>query len=217
MFIEPSYSNIGRRGWIEVIAGPMFSGKTEELIRRIKRAQIADQPIALFKSAVDDRYSEDSVVSHDQNNIPSVSVRKSMDVLNHLSQARVVGFDEAQFFDNQLVNVVQQLALDNYRVIVGGLDMDYEGRPFFPMPQLLAVAEYITKVHAICVQCRNLATHSFRKVQNRERVKVGAKETYEPRCRRCFQEGMVGKVEKNPVANFNSPINFGGSEGTEHV
>lgn len=193
MFIEPSYSNIGRRGWIEVIAGPMFSGKTEELIRRIKRAQIAHQPVALFKSTVDDRYSEESIVSHDQNNIPSITVNKSMEVFNHLSEARVIGFDEAQFFDEQLVNVAQQLALDNYRVVIGGLDMDYEGRPFHPVPELLSIAEYITKVHAICVQCRNLATHSFRKLQDSEQIVVGAKEVYEPRCRRCFHDGMAEK------------------------
>lgn len=191
MFIEPSYSNIGHRGWIEVIAGPMFSGKTEELIRRIKRAQIAQQPVALFKSSLDQRYEDKAVVSHDQNNIPSVNLNKPMDTFQHIDKARVVGFDESQFFDDELVNVARQLALDNYRVIIAGLDMDYEGKPFSPIPELLAVAEYITKVHAICVQCRNLATHSFRKGFNGDQIKVGAEEVYEPRCRKCFHDGLA--------------------------
>lgn len=191
MFIEPSYSNIGHRGWIEVIAGPMFSGKTEELIRRIKRARIAQQPVALFKSSLDQRYESEAVVSHDQNNIGSINLDKPMDVFQHLGQARVVGFDEAQFFDNRLVEVARQLALDNYRVIIAGLDMDYEGKPFSPIPELLAVAEYITKVHAICVACRNLATHSFRKNLRDDQIVVGAEEAYEPRCRKCFHDGMA--------------------------
>jgi thymidine kinase len=194
MFIEPSYSNIGHRGWIEVIVGPMFSGKTEELIRRIKRAQIARQPVGLFKSPLDKRYSEEAVVSHDQNNIPSVDINKAMDTFQHVGNARVVGFDEAQFFDDQLVDVARQLALYNYRVIVAGLDMDYEGKPFSPMPEMLAVAEYITKVHAICVQCRNLATHSFRKAEADQQIMVGAAEAYEPRCRKCFHDGMADKA-----------------------
>lgn len=193
MFIEPSYSNIGHRGWIEVIVGPMFSGKTEELIRRIKRAQIAKQPVGLFKSPLDQRYSEEAVVSHDQNNIPSVDISKAMDTFQHVGNARVVGFDEAQFFDDQLVDVARQLALYNYRVIVAGLDMDYEGKPFSPMPEMLAVAEYITKVHAICVQCRNLATHSYRKAQSADKIMVGSDEVYEPRCRKCFHDGMAGE------------------------
>ncbi len=179
MFIEPSYSNIGHRGWIEVIVGPMFSGKTEELIRRIKRAQIARQPVGLFKSPLDKRYSEEAVVSHDQNNIPSVDINKAMDTFQHVGNARVVGFDEAQFFDDQLVDVARQLALYNYRVIVAGLDMDYEGKPFS---------------HAICVQCRNLATHSFRKADADQQIMVGAAEAYEPRCRKCFHDGMADKA-----------------------
>lgn len=191
MFIEPSYSNIGHKGWIEVIAGPMFSGKTEELIRRIKRAQIAQQPVVLFKSSLDKRYSEEAVVSHDQNNIQSTDVDKAMDTFQHIGQSRVIGFDEAQFFDDKLTDVARQLALDNYRVIIAGLDMDFEGKPFTPMPELLAVAEYITKVHAICVQCRNLATHSFRKAQSADKIVVGSDEAYEPRCRKCFHDGMA--------------------------
>ncbi len=202
MFIEPSYSNIGRRGWIEVIAGPMFSGKTEELIRRIKRAQIARQPVALFKSNIDKRYSEEAIVSHDQNNIRSITVNQSMEIFNHLGQSRVIGFDEAQFFDSGVINVSKQLALDNYRVIIAGLDMDFEGNPFFPMPELLAVAEYITKVHAICVQCRNLATHSFRKKEESDKIVVGSQETYEPRCRKCFNDGMAER-KHSQNADFN--------------
>ena len=169
----------------------MFSGKTEELIRRIKRARIAQQPVALFKSSLDQRYESEAVVSHDQNNIGSINLDKPMDVFQHLGQARVVGFDEAQFFDNRLVEVARQLALDNYRVIIAGLDMDYEGKPFSPIPELLAVAEYITKVHAICVACRNLATHSFRKNLRDDQIVVGAEEAYEPRCRKCFHDGMA--------------------------
>lgn len=199
MFIEPSYSNIGHRGWIEVIAGPMFSGKTEELIRRTKRARIAQQPVALFKSSLDQRYESEAVVSHDQNNIGSINLDKPMDVFQHLGQARVVGFDEAQFFDNRLVEVARQLALDNYRVIIAGLDMDYEGKPFSPIPELLAVAEYITKVHAICVACRNLATHSFRKNLRDDQIVVGAEEAYEPRCRKCFHDGMAAQKTGSQV------------------
>lgn len=169
----------------------MFSGKTEELIRRIKRAQIAQQPVVLFKSSLDKRYSEEAVVSHDQNNIQSTDVDKAMDTFQHIGQSRVIGFDEAQFFDDKLTDVARQLALDNYRVIIAGLDMDFEGKPFTPMPELLAVAEYITKVHAICVQCRNLATHSFRKAQSADKIVVGSDEAYEPRCRKCFHDGMA--------------------------
>ncbi len=193
MFIEPSYSNIGHRGWIEVICGPMFSGKTEELIRRIKRARIAHQEIAMFKPDIDQRYHEEEIVSHDQQNIPSTVLSKPIRAFEHIGKARVIGFDEAQFFDNSLLDVVQQLALDNHRVVVAGLDMDFQGVSFHPMPELLAMAEYITKVHAICVQCRNLATHSFRKVDESGKILVGANEAYEPRCRKCFNEGMAEK------------------------
>lgn len=188
MFIEPAYSNIGHKGWIEVISGPMFSGKTEELIRRIKRAQIARENIALFKPAIDQRYSNDAIVSHDQNDISSITVQKPIEIYEQLGNGRVIGIDEAQFFDKGIVQVVEQLALDNHRVIVSGLDMDYQGKPFEPVPQLLAIAEFITKVHAICVQCRNLATHSYRKTEVDGQILVGEQDFYEPLCRKCFHE-----------------------------
>lgn len=186
MFIEPAYSNIGHKGWIEVISGPMFSGKTEELIRRIKRAQIARENVALFKPTIDKRYSDDAIVSHDQNGIPSITVQKPIEIYEKLGNGRVIGIDEAQFFDEGIVQVVEQLALDNHRVIVSGLDMDYQGQPFQPIPQLLGIAEFITKVHAICVQCRNLATHSYRKSDEGDQILVGEQDLYEPRCRKCF-------------------------------
>lgn len=191
MFIEPAYSNIGHKGWIEVISGPMFSGKTEELIRRIKRAQIAQQNVALFKPTIDNRYSDEGIVSHDQNDIPSMAVQKPLEIYEKLGNGRVIGIDEAQFFDEEIIRVIEQLALDNHRVVVSGLDMDYKGKPFGPMPQLLAIAEFITKVHAICVQCRNLATHSFRKGELEGQILIGQKDLYKPLCRKCFQDAQA--------------------------
>lgn len=190
MFIEPSFNNIGHRGWIEVITGPMFSGKTEELIRRIKRASIANQKTIIFKPEIDTRFDEEKIVSHDKRNIASIAINKPIEIFEHVGQAKVIGIDEAQFFDLNLVEVTQQLALDGFRVIVAGLDMDYLGKPFPPVPQLLAVAEYITKVHAICVVCGSLATHSFRKIQHKSHILVGEKDAYEPKCRKCFYDGI---------------------------
>ena len=190
MFLEPSYRG-QRSGWIEVICGSMFSGKTEELIRRIKRANYANQKIRIFKPAKDVRYHVENVVSHDENSIQSQPVHTSREIYQYISDVNVVGIDEAQFFDEQLTEVCQKLAIKGIRVIVAGLDMDYRGRPFGPMPAMLAVAEYITKVHAICPHCGNLATHSYRMSDETETVVLGEKDKYEPRCRLCFEMGNI--------------------------
>jgi thymidine kinase len=173
-------------GWIEVIAGCMFSGKTEELIRRIRRAQIARQKVAIFKPSIDNRYSSDHIVSHSELKLQSMLVSTSAEVLELAGDAQVVGIDEAQFFDPGIVDVAEKLANQGKRVIIAGLDQDYRGKPFDPMPQLLAVAEYITKTLAICVVCGNPADRTQRTTPSSERVLVGAKDSYEARCRRCF-------------------------------
>ena len=190
MFLEPHFKG-QRSGWIEVICGSMFSGKTEELIRRLKRAKIANQRVEIYKPKIDTRYDELSVVSHDANTILATPIENSYKLLENTEGVDVVGIDEAQFFDKHLTEVCQKLALKGIRVVVAGLDMDYRGEPFGPMPQLLAVAEYITKVHAICSHCGNLATHSYRKVANNEQVMLGEKDTYEPRCRTCYAMGNI--------------------------
>lgn len=172
-------------GWIEVIAGCMFSGKTEELIKRLKRAQIAKQKLKIFKPEIDIRYSSDSIVSHSEQSMPSALVKDAKDILSLAGDAQVIGIDEAQFFSNDLVDVCIELANKGKRVIVAGLDQDYRGVPFEPMPQLLAVAEYITKLHAICVVCGNPANRTQRKVAVKDRVVVGASDVYEARCRKC--------------------------------
>ncbi len=194
MFLEPHFKG-QRSGWIEVVCGSMFSGKTEELIRRLKRAKIANQRVEIFKPLLDTRYDEIKVVSHDANTLPSIPIEHSEQILNFVSDdIEVVGIDEAQFFDLNLTNVCQKLAQKGIRVIVAGLDMDFRGEPFGPIPYLLAVAEYITKVHAICQQCGNLATHSYRFAQdNSEVVLVGEKESYEPRCRTCYHKGKASQ------------------------
>jgi len=190
MFLEPHFKG-QRSGWIEVICGSMFSGKTEELIRRLKRAKIANQKVEIFKPRVDTRYDEAKVVSHDANSILSIPVDNSSKILELVEGVNVVGIDEAQFFDDDLPEICQQLALKGVRVIVAGLDMDYKGKPFGPMPDLLAVSEYITKVHAICQHCGNLATHSYRLSTENSQVVLGEKDTYEPRCRTCYQMGNI--------------------------
>lgn len=187
MFIEPNLSG-ERRGWIEVICGSMFSGKTEELIRRLKRAKIANLKVEIFKPAVDKRYDENDVVSHDANVIPSTPIDNSQTILLMAQDVDVVGIDEAQFFDAEIVSVCEKLALKGVRVIVAGLDMDYMGKPFGQMPYLLATADYITKLHAICMKCGNIANISYRKTSNESQVLLGEKETYEPRCRNCFHD-----------------------------
>ena len=174
-------------GYVEVIAGSMFSGKSEELIRRLRRAKIARLKVQVFKPEIDVRYSRDHIVSHSEMRHESNAVRNAREILERLEPAtEVVGIDEAQFFDNDLVDVVNQLAARGVRVIVAGLDQDYTGRPFEPMPQLLAVAEYITKTHAICVRCGQPANYSQRTVEVEGQVVVGAGDAYEARCRRCF-------------------------------
>ena len=174
-------------GWIEVIAGSMFSGKTEELIRRIRRAQIAKLKVAVFKPKIDTRYSADKIVSHSDISIPSIAVESAKEILELSKDAQVVGIDEGQFFDMDLVDVCEKLANMGKRVIVAGLDQDYRGKPFEPMPQLLAIADYITKTHAICVVCGNPATKTQRKIKTGERVVIGAGDIYEARCRKCFE------------------------------
>lgn len=188
MFIEPRRSSV-RKGWIEVICGSMFSGKTEELIRRLKRAQIAHQKVEIFKPAIDVRYDINDIVSHDDSRIRSTPVESSGSIQLMASDVEVVGIDEAQFFDEGLIDVAEQLALSGVRVIVAGLDMDYTGKPFGPIPALLSRAEYITKLHAICMQCGDIANYSYRKSQHHEKVLLGEKDLYEPRCRDCFYKG----------------------------
>ena len=190
MFLEPHFKG-QRSGWIEVICGSMFSGKTEELIRRLRRAQIARQKTLIFKPALDTRYDEKAVVSHDRKRIAAVPIEHPREMLDRCADIPVVGVDEAQFFDPELTDVCQQLALAGKRIIVAGLDMDFRGNPFGPMPDLLAVAEYITKVHAICSHCGNLATHSYRLVADSDTVVLGEKDTYEPRCRTCYAMGNI--------------------------
>ncbi|SDK75521.1 thymidine kinase [Catalinimonas alkaloidigena] len=195
MFIEPHFSERDHEGslkvgWIEVICGSMFSGKTEELIRRMKRAALARQPLQIFKPAIDTRYHEEQIVSHNENALQSITVGHASDILALAESAEVVGIDEAQFFEDDLVDVCVQLANQNKRVIVAGLDMDFEGHPFGAMPALMAVAEFVTKVHAICMVCGAVASYSFRLVDTNEQLLLGEKELYEARCRRCFLEGM---------------------------
>ena len=175
----------------------MFSGKTEELIRRLKRAKYANQRVEIFKPKVDDRYDKRNVVSHDANTILSTPIEDAKQLLKLSEGVEVVGIDEGQFFDEALVDVCQQLALRGIRVIIAGLDMDFKGRPFGPIPQMLAVAEYITKLHAICQHCGNLATHSYRLVQEDDTVVVGEKDVYEARCRTCYHMGNILNFSKS--------------------
>lgn len=185
MFIEPNITG-ERRGWIEVICGSMFSGKTEELIRRLKRVKIANLKAEIFKPAVDTRYHEMQVVSHDSNAILSTPIDNSQTILLLAQDVDVVGIDEAQFFDEEIIHVCETLAVKGVRVIVAGLDMDFMGKPFGPMPQLLAIADYITKLHAICVRCGNIANISHRKSAEASQVLLGEKDVYEPLCRHCY-------------------------------
>lgn len=195
MFLEPRFKG-QRSGWIEVVTGCMFSGKTEELIRRIKRATIANQKVHIFKPKQDHRYSVNEVVSHNENAVPSTAVDKCDEILKLVGDSEVVGIDEAQFFDLDLVKICESLALDGKRVIAAGLDLDFRGIPFGPMPNLMAVAEYVTKVHAICPHCGNLATHSYRLTQEQATVLLGEKDHYEPRCRKCYSMGNIMDFSK---------------------
>lgn len=195
MFLEPHFKDEGA-GWIEVICGCMFSGKTEELIRRLKRATIAQLKVEVFKPGLDTRYDINSIVSHDTSSLLAIPVEHSSKLLEVSRETSVVGVDEAQFFDEGLPGVCQELALRGIRVVVAGLDMDYRGNPFGPMPALLSIAEYVTKVHAICVHCGNLATHSYRLVADDSVVLLGEKAQYEPRCRSCYHKGVGVVSEK---------------------
>lgn len=197
MFIEPylekHHTERRHMGWIEVICGSMFSGKTEELIRRLNRARIARQTVEIFKPAIDKRYHEEDVVSHDANTIRSTPLHSAEEMLLFTGNCDVVGIDEAQFFDEAITDVCVKLANQGKRVIAAGLDMDFRGKPFGSMPQLMAVAEYITKLHAICMVCGNIASYSYRLVPSKDRVLLGETESYEARCRRCFKLGMEGQ------------------------
>jgi|SRR6516165_5166388 thymidine kinase len=188
MFIEPNIQ-ADKRGWIEVICGSMFSGKTEELIRRLKRAKIANLKVEIFKPSLDIRFHEQNIVSHDENAILSIPINNAKDILSHADYVDVIGIDEAQFFDNQLPEICDQLAARGIRVIVAGLDMDYLAQPFGQIPNLLAKADYITKLHAICVHCGNIANYSYRKTRQDDQVLIGEKDLYEPRCRKCYLKG----------------------------
>jgi thymidine kinase len=186
MFLEQFPAEGKQHGWIEVICGSMFSGKTEELIRRIKRTQFANQSLILFKPAIDNRYSENNVVSHQGNAVKANLINVSSEILTLWANEKVVAIDEAQFFDDGIIDVCHTLASKGARVIIAGLDMDYTGKPFGPMPHLLAIAEYVTKVHAICLSCGNLAQFSHRTANEPGQVLVGAVEKYQPLCRSCY-------------------------------
>jgi len=193
MFLEKSTDGSKRNGWIEVICGSMFSGKTEELIRRLNRAKIAKQKVEIFKPIIDKRYDEENVVSHDETSIHSTPVQTAAQIILYANDFDVVGIDEAQFFDDELTAICNLLANNGTRVIVAGLDMDYLGKPFGPIPSLLATAEYVTKVHAICMNCGNLAQYSHRIIADDNLVVLGEKEAYEPLCRKCFLDKQKKK------------------------
>ena len=193
MFLEQPKHKKPLKGWIEVVCGSMFSGKTEELLRRLKRARIARQNVMIFKPQTDKRYDETKVVSHDDNKTPSTPVASAKEILNLVKDVDVVAIDEAQFFSDELVEVSEQLANNGIRVIIAGLDLDFLGKPFGPMPKLLAVAEYITKVHAICISCGDLAHNSYRTVESETLIVLGEKDAYLPLCRDCFNR----EINKN--------------------
>ena len=193
MFLEKSTNNPSTgRGWIEVIVGSMFSGKTEELIRRLTRARIAKQNVEIFKPEIDKRYDEQNVVSHNANSIRSIPVQSSSQIMLYIGGMDVVGIDEAQFFDDDLPEVCNYIANQGIRVVVAGLDMDFSGKPFGPIPALMATAEYVTKVHAICMRCGDLAHYSHRTTASEKLVLLGEKDNYEPLCRKCYTESKRG-------------------------
>jgi thymidine kinase len=189
-FLENSLKTEGRRGTIEVITGSMFSGKTEELIRRLRRAQFAGLKVEIFKPSLDNRYSETRVVSHDDKSIISTPVDNPSAILLLAEDVNVIGIDEAQFFDSSIVEVCNRLADNGIRLVIAGLDMDFLGNPFGPMPALLSIAEFVTKVHAICMRCGNLAQYSFRKSEEEQVVVLGEKDKYEPLCRNCYNKAL---------------------------
>lgn len=198
MFLEKDYHN-KTQGWIEVVCGSMFSGKTEELIRRLNRARIAKLKVEIFKPGIDTRYSEEDVVSHNANSVNSIPVENAQQILFYANDVDVIGIDEAQFFGSELVDVCQQLANQGIRVIVAGLDMDFLGKPFGPMPNLMAIAEDVTKVHAICMRCGSLAQYSHRTIAGDKLVVLGETESYEPLCRSCYLKAMAEKRVKFEV------------------
>lgn len=197
MFLENTLNTKEQFGWIEVICGSMFSGKTEELIRRLKRAEIAQQKVEIFKPSIDLRYEEDFVTSHDANQIRSTPVPAAANISILADGCDVIGIDEAQFFDDEIVSVCNDLANRGVRVIVAGLDMDYKGNPFGPMPALMATAEYVTKVHAVCTRTGNLAQYSYRKAPQEDLVLLGEKESYEPLSRAAFYKAMQSENKKS--------------------
>jgi thymidine kinase len=188
MFIEKNHKHVSRAGSVEVIAGSMFSGKTEELIRRMKRARIANLKTEMFKPHIDKRYDDSDVVSHDKNALNAIPVESSSQLLLMTSDVDVIGIDEAQFFDMGLPDICNQLANNGVRVIVAGLDMDFKGNPFGPMPYLMAIADFVTKVHAICIECGALAQFSFRKVHEDKQILIGETDSYQPLCRECYNK-----------------------------
>ena len=194
MFLEKDYHN-KTQGWIEVVCGSMFSGKTEELIRRLNRARIAKLKVEIFKPGIDTRYSEEDVVSHNANAVNSIPVENAQQILFYANDVDVIGIDEAQFFGSELVDVCQHLANQGIRVNVAGLDMDFLGKPFGPMPDLMAIAEDVTKVHAICMRCGSLAQYSHRTIAGDKLVVLGETESYEPLCRSCYLKAMAEKKE----------------------
>ena len=188
-----------KKGWIEVIVGSMFSGKTEELIRRLKRAKLANQKVKIFKHALDNRNSTDEVVSHDDNSIGSLTVSSAREILAHVSGIEVIGVDEGQFFADDIVEICNYLANAGVRIIVAGLDMDYQGKPFGFIPHLMSVADYVTKLHAVCVKCGNPAIYSHRKIDKDGLVVLGAYNEYEPLCRGCFSHALNQKDSDLPI------------------
>jgi thymidine kinase len=193
MFPEDSSDNIKRKGWIEIITGSMFSGKTEELIRRLKRAQLANQNVEIFKPKIDKSFSTHKIISHDDKSIISKPVKIAANILKLVTDAEVIGIDEAQFFDDGLVDVCNDLANSGLRIIVAGLDMDFKGLPFGPIPELMACAEYITKLHAICLRCGSLAQYSHRKSDTERLILLGEQDEYEPLCRKCYLAAKSNK------------------------
>ncbi len=212
MFLEGKANRDNKKGWIEVITGSMFSGKTEELLRRLKRARIANQKVEIFKPKIDNRYSNENIVSHDYNIIQSTRVDSSGNILLLTGDIEVIGIDDAQFFDKGLADVCINLANKGIRVIVAGLDMDFKGIPFGPIPGLLAIAEYVTKVHAICMRCGNLAHFSHRLTDDEKTILLGQKQEYEPLCRSCFTEAIkIGKAPPQPLPTVRQAPQKGGS------
>ena len=196
MFLERKGNKKNRKGWVEVVCGSMFSGKTEELIRRLRRAQYANQQVQIFKPTVDSRYHQENVVSHNKNSIQSKVVSSAKEILEFSKDIEVIGIDEAQFFDELLPDVCMELANNGIRVIVAGLDMDFKGKPFGPIPNLMAIAEFVSKVHAICLGCGDLAQFSHRKTKEDGLVLLGETQEYEPLCRKCFQNALKNDAEQ---------------------